>query len=317
MLSRFGVHFKAMGGVNEVQLFTETKEEAESIFVAIAEEVRRIEGKFSRFRDDSIVQRINKSSGGSAIEVDDETAKLLNFADATYHDSEGYFDITSGVLQRAWHFSTARLPDPALITELKSKVGWSKVEWCPPAVRLTVEGMLIDFGGLGKEYAVDRAAEIALVRGVKSGFINFAGDIRVLGPRPDGTSWGVGIVDPRETSTAIKTLSLQRGAVATSGDYERYFEIQGKRYCHILDPFTGYPHHDVWSVSVIADSCLVAGALSTSAMLLGYDKGEALLKKARAPFIMIGEQGVLVRLDLARGKKRLPYLVELSSEEDS
>ncbi len=305
-----------MGGVNEVQLFTATKEEAESIFVAIAEEVRRIEGKFSRFRDDSVVQRINKSAGKGAIEVDEETAKLLNFADATYHDSKGYFDITSGVLQSGWNFSDAKLPEPELIARLQSKVGWNKVEWCPPAVRLTEEGMSIDFGGIGKEYAVDRAAEIAQVRGITSGFINFAGDIRVLGPRPDGTSWGVGIVDPRETSTPIKTLSVQRGAVATSGDYERYFEVGGKRYCHILDPFTGYPHYDVWSVSVIADSCLVAGALSTSAMLLGYEKGEALLRRARAPFIMIGEKGMVARLDLARGKKRLPYLVESSSVVD-
>lgn len=316
MLSRFGVHFKAMGGVNEVQLFTKTKEEAESVFVAIAEEVRRIEGKFSRFRDDSIVHRINKSAGRAAVEVDEETAKLLNFADATYHDSEGFFDITSGILQSGWDFSGTTLPESEHISRLQRKVGWGKVEWCPPAVRLSEEGMSIDFGGIGKEYAVDRAAEIATVRGITSGFINFAGDIRVLGPRPDGTSWGVGIVDPRETSTPIKTLLLQRGAVATSGDYERYIEIEGKRYCHILDPFTGFPHHDVWSVSVITDSCLVAGALSTSAMLLGYEKGEALLRRAKAPFIMIGEKGMVMHLDLAKGTKRLPYLVELSSSED-
>jgi thiamine biosynthesis lipoprotein len=305
-----------MGGVNEVQLFTKTKDEAESVFVAIAEEVRRIEGKFSRFRKDSVIQQINNGAGKVAVEVDDETAKLLNFADATYHDSKGYFDITSGILQSGWDFSTPKLPEPELIARLQAKVGWSKVEWCPPAVRLTEEGMSIDFGGIGKEYAVDQAAEIALVRGITSGFINFAGDIRVLGPRPDGTSWGVGIVDPRETSTPIKTLLLQRGAVATSGDYERYVEVEGKRYCHILDPFTGYPHHDVWSVSVIADSCLVAGALSTSAMLLGYERGGALLRRAKAPYIMIGETGTVMHLDLAQGKKRLPYLVELSSEEE-
>ena len=128
--------------------------------------------------------------------------------------------------------------------------------------------MEIDFGGIGKEYAADRAATICIDHGIRHGLVNLAGDVRVLGPQPDGTPWRIGITHPRCPGATIAGLDLAGGAVATSGDYERYFELDGVRYCHILDPRSGMPVRHWQSVSVIAPLCVVAGSCSTIAMLL-------------------------------------------------
>jgi thiamine biosynthesis lipoprotein len=142
--------------------------------------------------------------------------------------------------------------------------------------------MELDFGGFGKEYAADRAATLLMGAGFASGFVNLGGDIRLLGPRPDGSPWTLGIAHPRVAGGVIAELALTEGALATSGDYERYLEHAGQRYCHILDPHTGWPVSHWQSVSVVAPACLAAGALSTIAML----------KQAQAP-AFLAEQGVL------------------------
>ena len=233
-------------------------------------EVRRIESTYSRYRADSIVSRINAAAGGpDAVVVDAETASLLTFAAQLHASSEGLFDITSGVLRRAWDFKAQRVPTDADLHQLLPLIGWSQVEWTGQAIRLPRAGMEVDFGGFGKEYAADRAMSALHAAGQRHGYVNLGGDIRVLGPRADGSGWRFGIQHPRQDGGTIASVELREGALATSGDYERYFEHEGRRYCHILDPHTGWPVTHWASVSVTAPACVAAGALSTIAMLKG------------------------------------------------
>ena len=204
------------------------------------------------------------------VAIDAETAALLRYADQCYRMSDARFDITSGVLRRVWDFTArpARLPSAREIAELRVLIGWQLVEWDERAIRLPKHGMEIDFGGIGKEYAVDRAAAILAERGIAHGLVNMGGDVRAIGTQGDGSPWRVGIRDPRRSGEAIAVMEVVDGAVATSGDYERYFEVGGRRYCHILDPRTGMPVTHWRSVSVVAPLCSVAGSCATLAMLL-------------------------------------------------
>ncbi|MEX8517154.1 MAG: FAD:protein FMN transferase [Leptothrix sp. (in: b-proteobacteria)] len=266
--------FRAMGSPCRIHLgdVGARPDAAQRAVRAAVEEVARIERKFSRYRADSIVSRINAAAGtGRPVRVDAETAELLGFAAQLHAESDGLFDITSGVLRRAWDFGVNRLPSPEAIKRLLPLVDWRRVCVDGHEVRLPAAGMELDFGGFGKEYAADRAATLLMGAGFASGFVNLGGDIRLLGPRPDGSPWTLGIAHPRVDGGVIAELALTEGALATSGDYERYLEHAGQRYCHILDPRTGWPVSHWQSVSVVAPACLAAGALSTIAMLVQGD----------------------------------------------
>ena len=201
--------------------------------------------------------------------VDEETAGLLDYAAAAWGESDGLFDITSGVFRRVWNFSSRRIPSEESVRACLPLVGWDKVAWHRPEIYLPLPGMEIDFGGLGKEYAVDRAAGILLRQGCIA-MINLGGDIVASAPRPGDEPWQIGIRSPRAPDGLSGHLPLYSGALATSGDYERCIEVAGHRYGHILNPNTGWPvEGGPASVSVLADTCLVAGTLATVAMLKG------------------------------------------------
>lgn len=264
-----------MGGPNSLQLYAADEAAARRAAALAQAEVLRIEAKYSRYREDSIVSRINAAAGnGTPVEVDNETAGLLDYAAAVHEQSDGLFDITSGVLRKAWDFKARRVPGQSEIDALLPLIGWPKVQWDKPHIALPLTGMQVDFGGFGKEYAADRAAAVLLVQGIRHGLVELGGDIRVVGPHPDGSPWQIGIRHPRKPDTAIATIPLHRGALATSGDYERYFEQDGRRYSHLLDPKSGWPMPDGFaSISVVADQCLIAGSLTTAASLKGGDGG--------------------------------------------
>jgi thiamine biosynthesis lipoprotein len=209
--------------------------------------------------------------------------------------SGGLFDITSGVLRRAWDFRNPRLPKQEEIDALLPNVGWGKVEWTGTQCRLMHYGMELDFGGIGKEYAADRLAGIAAEHGLTHALINLGGDIRAVGPQPGDAPWLIGIPHPRKPTEVCAELALERGAIATSGDYERYIEVDGRRYCHLLDPRTGWPAQGMASVSVLAPVCTVAGSLSTVAMLMG-EAGVAFLREQNIPALMIRPDGSRERL---------------------
>lgn len=289
--------FQALGSRCSVQLpgspAPELVERA-AVRAAIAE-VRRIEQKYSRYRADSLLSRINASAGsGEWVSVDDETADLLDFCTQAHAASGGLFDISTGVLRRAWNFSapTPALPPPELLQALLELVGWDGVEWQRPWVRLPHRGMELDFGGFGKEYAADRAASVLHEAGVAAALVNLGGDLRVLGPRPDGRPWVLGVAHPRHEGRVLAGLEVHRGALATSGDYERYFELDGRRYCHILHPASGQPVSHWQSVSVLAPACLAAGVLATVAMLSG-EGALPFLREQGVEFLAVDHAGRL------------------------
>jgi thiamine biosynthesis lipoprotein len=233
---------------------------------AIAE-VLRIEAKYSRYQSQSIVSQINAAAGRHPVELDPETQSLIDFADHMHTQSEGLFDITSGVYRQIWDFQKAQCPTPEQIGAIRPLVGWTQVQREGTQLFLPRQGMQIDFGGLGKEYAADRAALVLRNLGVQHALVNLGGDIASVGTKSDGQHWAAGIRHPRDATQIMASLQLFGQALATSGDYERYFELAGQRYCHIIDPFTGWPVQHFRSVSVVAPSCLLAGAVGTTIML--------------------------------------------------
>ncbi len=291
-LYRFGFH--AMAAVNEVQVHARDRGAAHAMAVRAVEEVARIERKYSRYRADSVVARINAQAGGAPVAIDAETAQLLDYADACFRQSGGLFDATSGVLRRAWRFDAGHLPDDTQVGALLPLIGWSRVERDAHSVRLPRAGMELDFGGFGKEYAVDRAALKLREAGAESALVNLAGDLAILGPQPSGAPWRVGVRHPRRDDAILASLPVTSGAIATSGDYERFVEVEGVRHCHILDPRTGRSARGFQSVTVHASSCLVAGSASTIAMLRGREAGLAWLEALGLAHLVVLEDGAVV-----------------------
>jgi thiamine biosynthesis lipoprotein len=193
-------------------------------------------------------------------------------------------------LRTAWDFQSVQLPQAETIAALLDRIGWCKVCWQKPRLHFTRAGMELDFGGIGKEYAADRAASICLGLGIRHGLINLGGDIRAIGPRPDGTPWRIGIRHPREADTLLASVVLAQGGLASSGDYERCIEIKGRRYSHILNPKTGWPVQGMAAASVIAPHCLVAGSASTIAMLK-ESAGARWLEELGLPHVWMDAQG--------------------------
>ena len=293
-LKHFCFKFKAMGTLCEIQLFSEHPGKANRLGKRIITDVERLEAKYSRYRPESQLSQINNVAllGGS-IAVDDETAVLLNYAATCYQQSDGLFDITSGVLRGAWRFHTQRLPTKAEIDPLLERVGWHKLNWQIPLLEFTQPGMELDLGGVVKEYAVDRAATLCREANIKSGLINLGGDIRLVGPRGDGQPWIVGIEHPRKPGSVLINLSVTRGAIASSGDYQRCIVIDGIRYAHVLNPKTGWPVKHLAAVSVMSDFCVVAGSASTIAMLK-EEQGPEWLRQLGLPHLWVdinGKQG--------------------------
>jgi len=290
----FAQRFKAMGGPCELRLYAPDAAHAESWSGAAQAEILRLEQRYSRYREDSLTTRINRSAGDvRGIEVDEEDAALLDYAHTAWVQSEGLFDITSGVLRRVWDFKTQRVPSTAEIARVLPLIGWDKVRWSRPRLALPMAGMELDFGGYVKEYAADRAAQAAHAAGARHGFVELAGDIAVIGPHPDGAPWQVGIRHPRAPEQPMASIPLAAGAIASSGDYERYFELDGRRYCHVLNPKTGWPVQGLASVSVVAEQCLVAGTASTVAMLKGPVDGPAWLEQLGLRYLCMDAQGRL------------------------
>jgi thiamine biosynthesis lipoprotein len=290
-LELHSISFHVMGTNCALHVYAPTAEAAQHTLRQAVTEVQRIESRYSRYRSDSDLAGLNRvAKAGGSLEVDDETAGLLNYAFAAYQRSGGLFDITSGLLRLAWDFKSGRTPTRAALDQLLPRVGLDKVIWKPPHLAFTLPGMEIDFGGLGKEYAADRAATICQSAGVVHGLVDLGGDIRVIGPHPNGEPWRIGIRHPRRPGDFIATACLQHGALATSGDYERCIEVGGRRYSHILHPATGWPVEGLCSVTVIADECLLAGTLCTVAMLMSH-QGPGWLRSLHIPYFCVDEKG--------------------------
>ena len=266
--SLLAVKFTAMACPCEVLVHGIDRTRALGLGAMAAQEAWRVEYKYSRYRDDSVIAWIHGHRGLKCA-LDGETSSLMSFARQCFELSGGLFDITSGILRRAWKFDGSdRVPDAATVAALLPSIGFDKLQWDPPVLLLPA-GMELDFGGIGKEYAVDRAYEILAAQCDVPFLINFGGDLRANRPPPPGP-WRIGIERPDSEMTAAMLLDLERGALATSGDSHRFLLKASVRYSHILDPRTGWPVADApRSVTVAASSCTEAGLLATLAMLQG------------------------------------------------
>jgi thiamine biosynthesis lipoprotein len=271
----FAVRFSAMACPCEMLVYTKERAEALQLGELAAIEAWRVECKYSRYRDDSVVAWIHRQRGQVSV-LDPETASLINFAQQCFEMSAGIFDITSGILRRAWKFDGSdRVPDPDSVKKLLPLIGFGKLQWRSPALLLP-RGMELDFGGIGKEYAVDRAYDLLAAQCTHPFLVNFGGDLRANRPPPHGP-WQVGIERPDTDRLAAMLLELDHGALATSGDSRRFLLKDGVRYGHILDPRTGWPVIDApRSITVAASSCTEAGLLATLAMLEGAGAGSFL-----------------------------------------
>ncbi len=267
--------FKAMGGPGHLRLELDDEASAEAAVAAAVAEVQRLERKYSRYTDDSLTSQINRAAGtGQPVSLDSETAGLLNYAHTLWRESDGLFDLTSGVLRRAWDFKSGRCPRQRDIEILLPLVGWEMVQWDKDSVYLPKAGMELDFGGCVKEYAADSAAAQLRRNGVVAALVDLAGDMAAVGVPAGLSGWPVGIRHPVAKERAVARVLLPEGGLASSGDYERCVQIEGKRFGHILHPRTGWPCGGLVAVSVLAGQCLVAGSSATIAMLKPV--GEAL-----------------------------------------
>lgn len=298
MQTLYSIHFKALGSACELIIAADNESLAMEKMQLAYQEVVRIEHKYSRYRADSVLSLMNRSAGTAWVDCDEETESLLNYANTLYSLSDGLFDITSGILRKAWNFNQAVVPSDAQLSDLLFFVGWQKVERRPGQIRLPLIGMEIDFGGFGKEYAVDRAATILQQAGVTSGFVNLGGDLRVLGQKPDGSPWVMGIQHPRIQDDMICHLQMAQGGLATSGDYERFFEKDGRRYCHVLSPVTGMPVKSWRSVTVIAPLAITAGTYTTITMLK-EEQGQKWLDASGYSYLAIDAEGNLYQKAVA------------------
>jgi thiamine biosynthesis lipoprotein len=271
--------FDAMASPCEILMALDDASRAEELLTIAASEAWRIEQKFSRYRDDGIIPRINNSPG-QPVTVDDETARLLDFAYQCHELSDGLFDITSGILRKAWPFKPdSTLPSQQLIDSLLPFIGLDKAQWLAPHFT-SPDGMQIDLGGIGKEYAVDRTLGLLEAEVDAPLLVNFGGDI-VCNRCPDKDApWLIGIEKPNHQDQAIELLEVRAGALATSGSTQRCLIDKGQRYSHVLNPFTGWPIEEPpLSITVAAANCMQAGMLATFAMLQGKGAEEFLVQQ--------------------------------------
>ncbi len=231
-------------------------------------EARRFESKYSRYLPDSITTRIIEGAGSHAVSIDNETSALLDFADVCFQESNGLFDLTSGALRHVWYRGRDSMPTGRCIEQALERVGWQHVERTVGEIYLPIPGMELDFGGLVKEYAADALVNLARDAGISHGLINLGGDISVIGPPTGEPAWSIGISNPESGGPPIAFIPLCEGAITTSGTYERFIVIAGNRISHLINPKTGYPPTSLLGVSVVASTAIVAGSLSSIALLM-------------------------------------------------
>ena len=243
--------------------------------------VARFEARYSRFIPDSLVGRINAAAGRHWVETDPETDRLFQLCHELFFFTRGSFDPSALPWMQLWNWKASPpvLPDDRSIQAARALVGWSKIQRRPGGIFLPQPGMAIDLGGIGKEYAVDCVMNLAVARGIPHVLVDFGQDVRVVGHAPDKEFWWIGLDDATSPGKCWAGVAVRDHGVATSGDYLRHFQVNGRRYGHIIDPRTGYPaFNDCRAVTVVAPSCTIAGLLSTSVCILGAEAGMALIE---------------------------------------
>ena len=257
-------------------------------------ELGELEAKYSRYNADSLLSQINRNAGsGMPIEIDEEMWGLLQFCQQLHAQSDGLFDPTAGALNSIWNLQEGRIDAPERLSETLDAVGWQHVQISETDVYLSHANTRLDLGGIVKEFAVDKSVQMLRAAGFQNHIVELAGDVYTSGTSNNQQPWRIGISDPSDPATSIRTLELTDAALASSGSYQRFFTYEGKQYSHFLDPRTGRPVEGAISVSVVSESTLIAGAVATVACLHGTHGAEAWLEGSGLPWLLIDESGRL------------------------
>lgn len=276
---------------------------------AAVAEISRIEKLLTTFSEDSQTNAINRNAGIAPVKVDREVYDLIARALGLSRLTQGAFDITYGSIDKSlWNFDVnmKSLPDAETARRSVGLINYQNVllddQSC--TVFLKEKGMRIGFGGIGKGYAADRAKMILQQRGVRSGIVNAAGDLATWGMQPDGKPWTIAIADPDQSDSPFSTLTISDMAVATSGNYEKYAIIDGKKYAHTIDPKTGLPVSGIKSVTIICPSAELADAMATPVMVMGVKVGLNLINQLpKMACIIIDDQNQCYCSDNIQVKK--------------
>ena len=289
----FKYHQVAMGTVIEITLISDDEEAANKAALRAFQEIKRIETLMSPWIDSSDVTRINRFAGKERVKVSTETMEVIKKAQEISELSEGGLDITIGPLTELWRMAREKKIPPS-IDEVKGKldlVNFKNIGIDPEGnIFLQKTGMAIDLGGIAKGYAVDRAFELLMSLGYQNLIVNAGGDLRVGGSKKN-QPWSIGIQNPRESGKILARISVFDAAVATSGDYEKFFIYQGKRYHHIFNPKNGFPVEGCQSATILCKKGMIADALATAVFVLGREKGYSLCQKLEGVDCLIVDQG--------------------------
>jgi thiamine biosynthesis lipoprotein len=268
---------KLMGSRFDVTVVAKDAKEGNGYINIAIEEMIRIEKLISSWDTTSQTSNINRNAGKQPVKINSELFELIERAIGISKVTDGAFDISYASMDHIWRFdgSMTQMPSEDKIRASVATVGFQNIilDKTNSTVFLKLEGMKIGFGAIGKGYAADKAKELLISKGVRSGIINASGDMNTWGTQPNGNDWQVAITNPMDKNKVFALLPIKNGAVVTSGNYERYVNLNGKRYTHIIDPRTGYPSSGILSVTVFAPKAELADALATSVFVMGKEAG--------------------------------------------
>ncbi len=297
-----------MGCGFEVTVVAMDAQEADVFLEAAIGNIRRIEALISSWVDNSQTGQINQSAGIEPVEVDPELFYLIKRAIAISELTDGAFDISYASMDKIWKFdgSVTQLPDSSIVKESVKLVGYKNIQMneANHSVFLPEKGMKIGFGAIGKGYAADHTMNLLKSLGVTSGIINASGDLRAWGQQPNGAPWQIGVKNPLNKNKVFVLLPLVNQALVTSGNYEKFITINGKRYAHIIDPRTGYPSSGLTSVTIIASSAELADALATSVFVMGKDVGLDFVNQLKdVECVLVQDDGMVFYSDHINAKE--------------
>ena len=272
-----------MGSTFTIYLYTHDQTKADEVFEAAFDEIERVEEVLSNYRPSSELSRINRMAATEATTTDPEVFKLLETSFEYSRLSNGAFDITVGPFMRAWGFfrKNGRYPTRDELSHARAEVGWTKVKLDPNqrTVRFAVPGIELDPGGIGKGYAVDRVIDVLRDAGVKAALVDAgSSSLYALGAPPGKEGWKVIVPRPGDRAHAVAEVVLRDNSLSTSGSYEKFFRLNGRTYCHIMDPRTGEPVQGMLQTTVIAPTGTATDALSTTMFVMGPAEGRKLLE---------------------------------------
>lgn len=277
---------RLMGNHFEITVVSALEEFAAYCIDQAVKEINRIEQLLTTFNDQSQTAAINRYAGIKPVKVDREVFDLVARSKSISDLTQGAFDISYGSVDKAfWNFDTSmdRLPERNAAKNAVKLINYRNIILDPGAqtVFLKDKGMRIGFGGIGKGYAAERAKEVLLNLGVKSGIVNASGDLTAWGQQPNGEDWTVGVANPDHRDQPFSYLNISNLAIATSGNYEKYVTIDGKRYSHTIDPKTGFPVHGIKTVSIICPNAEIADAMATPVTVMGVSAGMNLINQMK------------------------------------